>query len=282
MNLFLVTSRGLTATTWFNNAINKHQEVFSSHGRDRPSRGIETDDMLKDKVYRIDRLKYEQWQRKADINSFVLDLVNASNGEKFIGNVHGYVLIEIMDKISKSKDIANIKIANMIRHPIGFIESYTALVNHRKLDYPEKFYSEHGKRMELNKELLEKYNINNDNLEIIGFIEACQSLKKSSNEINLHNVFTIKMEEIVSNKDYFLDVFSYLTSGLLDYDTSMLDSVVRINSHTGKYRENRTVTNFYQKNWENWPEIKKRILLDLFSKEDIYVYQKHGYKLDFN
>ena len=170
MNLFFVTSRGLTATTWYSNALNINKQVFCSHGRDRPNRGIETDSLLSDESYRHDRLNYEQWQRKANIQDFVEDLIKASNGENLIGNVHGYVLIEIMDKL-KSSELKNVIVANMIRHPLGFIESYTSLVNHRKNDYPEKFFAEHGKRAEENKDLIFQYNVDLKDLEMIGFIE---------------------------------------------------------------------------------------------------------------
>jgi len=129
MHLFFVASRGLTATTWYKNALGAHPDIFCSHGRDRPERGIETDELLKSPAYRADRLEYEQWQRAAGIDDYVADLRKASDGEDFLGNVHGYVLIAVMDKLSKSE--ISCPVANMVRHPVTFVESYTALVNHR-------------------------------------------------------------------------------------------------------------------------------------------------------
>jgi hypothetical protein len=282
--IFFVASRGLTATTWFKNALSLHSDIFCSHGRDRPNRGIETDSLLLDKAYRVDRLNYEKWQRGASIDNYTKDLISASSGEQFIGNIHGYVLIELMDKLSKS-DLENIPVANMVRHPIGFIESYVALVNHRKNDYPEKFYAEHGKRIVKNKQLIVEYKVNSGDLSLLGFIEACQSLKKSIDEIRLHQVYIVKMEEVVSNKKYFLDVFYYLTGGLLNYDENVLDKVLKVNSHKEKYNKIKTDSRnleCHDETWREWSSsVRQDIFMEILSKEDIFVYQEHGYNLDF-
>jgi len=283
MSLFFVTSRGLTATTWFSNALNANQHTFCSHGRDRPSRGIETDSLLLDENYRIDRLNYEQWQRKASIDDYIVDLVGASNGESCVGNVHGYVLIEIMDKLSKLKN-DDIVVANMIRNPLGFVESYTSLVNHRKIDYPEKFYAEHDNRVQGNKKFFDKYKINHKDIEMTGFFEACQSLKKSANEMKMFPVFTVKMEELVSSEEYFLNVFSFLTKGLLHYDAHKLANIVKINSHQKKFKKKLNTANTADINrciWNNWTSKKRYIFLDFMSKECIDVYKEYDYDLSY-
>ena len=67
-----------------------------------------------------------------DILSY-LDMVrSASTGQKIVGNVHGFVLTELIDKLKRAGLYGKIQIANMVRNPITFIDSYTALVCQRK------------------------------------------------------------------------------------------------------------------------------------------------------
>lgn len=286
MRLFFVASRGLTATTWYRNALNSHADIFCSHGRDRPERGIETDELLKNPNYRLDRLEYEQWQREADIDAYIMDLITASNGETVIGNVHGYVLIELMDKLSSSTH-ADVVVANMVRHPITFTESYTSLVNHRIHDFPEKFKAEHNKCALVNEALFMSYGIDKDDLGLTGFVEACQALQKSVDELKMYPVYAIKMEEIVSDRKYFLDALSYLTKNIVEYDEEDIDKVYsskRINSHQDKHKSfqaNILAQNQSLDIWKQWAGKKKEIFLDMFNEDAIKLYSDYGYYLSF-
>jgi len=102
MNYFIIASRGCTAGTWLALALNKHPQVFCCHGRDRPSRGVETPELLKSSWYRKDRLAFEQRQRKMSIPEYLRVVERASEGEPVIGNVHGFTLPELIDKLHRA------------------------------------------------------------------------------------------------------------------------------------------------------------------------------------
>lgn len=290
MDFFIVASRGLTATTWFSQALNKHPLIFCCHGRDRPERGQETTELLLSKEYREDRLVFEQRQRRMGILEY-LDLVKtASSGQKILGNVHGYVLVELIDKLSMAGLYGEIPIANMVRNPITFIESYTALVCQRKYDYPEKYYAEHLPRAKANRELLKSYGFfDQEDIETYGFAEACQALAKMDGELDADNVPIILMEKVVSDKKYFLNIAHYLTKGKCSFDKDILTNIFtqgKLNPHRNKIKpinndKKLDASKEAYAIWIKWSKAKKKLFNHIISKDHIKKFMSLGYDLSF-
>jgi len=290
IDFFIVASRGLTATTWFSGALNKHPMIFCCHGRDRPERGPETEELLQSKRYRDDRLDAERRQRKMSLPDYFDTLVRASGGQKILGNVHGFVLVELLDKLAQAGMEENIPIANMVRNPITFIASYTALVCHRQYDYPEKFAAEHLPRAEANREILQQLSEpESRNVETFGFVEACQALLKMSSEIDIKTIPHIKMERIVSEPDYFSEIAGYLTKGKCGFYEELLFQIFsqkKLNTHRGRdqfagIKEKRETQEEPFLIWENWPGLKKSIFTQIISRETIRKFISIGYDLSF-
>ena len=82
-----------------------------------------------------------------------------------------------------------------------------------------------------------------------------------------------------------LDAFYYLTGGLLNYDENVLDKVLKVNSHKEKYNKIKTDSRnleCHDETWREWSSsVRQDIFMEILSKEDIFVYQEHGYNLDF-
>ncbi len=290
MNYFFVSSRGLTATTWFSQALNKHPLIFCSHGRDKPERGQETEEFLQSKEYRDDRLIFEQLQRRMGIIEYIDILKSASSGEKILGNVHGYVLVELIDKLSKAGLYGEIPIANMVRNPITFIESYTALVCHRKHDYPEKYNAEHLPRAMANQELLKNYGLYDpEDVEVYGFVEACQAVVKMSRELDIDNVLIIPMEKIVSDKQYFAEMVNHLTRGKCSFDKDTIANIFtqkKVNTHRDKIKpiNNNEKSSWCEKPywiWKEWSKNKKMLFRYFLNEKQIKGFISLGYDISF-
>ena len=285
MNVILVTSRGLTATTWFANALNLHPDIFCAHGRDRPSRGFESPKLLADRIYRQDRLQYEQWQRNASVAEYISDLANAAAGSRMIANIHGYILIELFNKLDSTIK-GKVNIANMVRHPISFIQSYVALLEHRELDYPEKFATEHAQRARDNKQLFLQLKIDPTDITLYGFVEACQALIKSANEQQTYPVETIQMEKLVSDPNYFRKIFQYLTESKLAISEEYLTQVFstqKLNSHfsdcaTPNSRNNETKEKSI---WDNWSNLQRHVFHSLIDRQTLIAFTQLGYDLSY-
>lgn len=289
-HIFLVASRGLTATTWFSNALNKHETIFCAHGRDLPGRDIVSPELLKSKKYREDRLQFEQWQRKASIDEYLDTIANADN-ETVVGNVHGYILPELLDKVSGSSSAPNIVLANMVRNPITILESYASLVVNNFHEYYEKYLFEHLPRAEKNEPVFIKYGLGSmPSVEMQGFVEGCQMVKKMSNDLRHEDIPVILMENIVSDRLYFSSVVKLLTSGACKFSSLLLDHVIssdRLNSHRNKPgKESGDISinldGVQAKNiWFDWTEIKREIFIDIVGDDELSNFEQLGYDCSF-
>jgi len=273
MRYFIVASRGCTAGTWLALALNKHPEVFCCHGRDRPSRGIETPELLKSNWYRKDRLAFEERQRKMSIEEYLKMVRKAAKGESVIGNVHGFTLPELMDKLHRVNLYGKFPIANITRNPISFVEDYTVKVVLRATDYPEKFAMEHLPRAIDNRALLPQWGVEENN-EILAFVEACQMALKMSRDLN-YNVPHIQCEKFTGDKEYFSEIAWSLTR--LKYDDELIEDIFSqgiINPHCKNLRTPDQI-------WKDWSLLKKKIFSHFIGEEQLDKFVSLGYDFSF-
>jgi hypothetical protein len=284
-SIFLVASRGLTATTWFSKALNRHGNICCTHGRDAPGREMESAELLQDDDYRKSRLTCEQWQRRATIDQF-LATIDPEDSEWIVGNVHGYVLPELLDKMSASVHRGRIVIANMVRDPIAILESYMSLVIHNHRSYREKYLLEHLPRAEKNQPLLQAYGLGGDpSIEMQGFVEGCQMVNKMAQDLSHANVPVIRMEDLVSNKAFFVEVVNMLTIGRCVYPKSLLDEVFSVgplNSHQIKIGRKQCdmspgVAAKSRRIWSGWEPVKRTIFKDIVGLKGLEAFQAIGY-----
>jgi len=274
MNYFIVSSRGCTAGTWLAQALNRHPQVFCCHGRDRPGRGIETPELLKSSWYREDRLAFEQRQRKMGIEEYLKMVEKASRGEPVIGNVHGFTLPELIDKLNRGHLFGKFPIANITRNPISFVEDYTAKVVLRATDYPEKFRKEHLPRAINNRTLLSQWGIEG-NSETLAFVEACQMLFKMSEDLNNRLIPHIQCERVTGDREYFARIAWSLTG--LQFDDVLIDDIFGqgiINPHCKNLGIPEEI-------WRDWPPLKKAIFAHFIGEQQLEKFTSVGYSLSF-
>ncbi len=288
MNYFFIASRGLTASTWFCHALISHPLIYCSHGRDKPSRGLKADELIDDKEYRKDRLNYELWQKQATIKAYIEELEHASSRETFLGNIHGYILPELIDKLSEVNLYGKIPIANMTRDPISFLESYTCLVRQNVIEYPEKYYLEHQPRAKKNMHLFKAFFNNPEtDYEMQGFIEGCTMLKKMIADLEYDDIPIIQMEKITTNKKYFNKSISLMTNDSVEFDQNMIDRIFkinRINSHTKKVREakHETSQTILPKDiWKCWSDTKKSAFIEIIGIKMLKKHISLGYDFSY-
>jgi len=274
MNYFIVASRGCTAGTWLAEALNKHPNVFCCHGRDRPDRGRETPELLKSRDYRNDRLAFEQRQRMMSIREYLRMVEEASNGETVIGNVHGFTLPELIDKLHRSDLFGMFPIANITRNPISFVEDYTAKVVLRATDYPEKFNMEHLPRAINNRALLNQWGVAED-AETFAFTEACQMLFKMSEDLNNRVIHHIQSERMTSDREYFSMIALSLTG--IQFSDALIDIVFSqgiINPHCKNLGTPEQI-------WRDWSSLKKSIFAHFIGEQQLERFSSLGYDLSF-
>jgi len=281
MKYFLLTSRGLTASTWLSKTINELEKVFVSHGRDYPKRSQENlKVLLKDENYRESRIDYE-WLEQRDIN--IVDFLKKNLDDQLInklnciGNVHGYKLEEAISKISNNSEKIEI-IGNMIRSPFGFIASYINLIYQNYMIFPEKFFAENISRIEQNKEFL--YYLKNNEYQLIDtiFIEACYACLSSAKDLNIRNYKQIRMEDLTSSSFYLKD-FLHQICFKYNLDESNIDEIVEnnqlktnINTHQNahevfNYKSIKEQFKIDIKDFSKWPNYWKDFCIDFFDND---------------
>jgi len=273
MNYFIVASRGCTAGTWLALALNKHPSVFCCHGRDRPARGRETPELLESKEYRQDRLAFEQEQRRMGIRDYLKMVESASKGEPVIGNVHGFTLPELIDKLKRADLLVKFPIANITRNPLSFVEDYTTKVILRAVDYPEKYQMEHLPRAMKNRVLLAQWDVE-ESSEILAFVEACQMACKMSEDLN-YSVPHIQCERFTSNREYFATIAWSLT-GLL-YSDKLIEEIFNqgiINPHCKNLGTPEEI-------WKGWSALKRRIFANFMGGYRLEKFASLGYSFSF-
>ena len=284
MTFFFVASRGLTATKWFCHALSLHPLTFCSHGRDRPSRGLNITELLKSKDYRDDRLRYEKWQRSAKLNQYMEELKKASGGKKILGNIHGYILPELIDKLREVKLKKEMPIANMTRDPIKFVESYNCLVKQNKYEYPEKYYKEHLPRAKANAHLLEAYSKSSEtDYEMQGFIEGCQMLIKMIADLKYDHVPVIIMEKLTSDKEYFKNFVAFLSNNVVNFSQREIDQIFntgKMNSHREKIIES-DIKSSSEEIWADWSATKRQAFHEIIGRKSLKKHELLGYDFSY-
>jgi len=292
ISYFFVTSHGLSATTWLAYSLNLHPAIFCSHGRSHPEQGLEREEYLRDKAYRLQRIEFERRQMLAMTLGEYLEVQRQTAGMCcIVGNVHGYVLKELKRKLANDTVDANIRIANLVRNPVAYAESYVALVCRRRIDYPEK-YQEHLDRAKENIGLANDLRIPNYNLNDprrFAFLEACWSISGIAEDLSYKDVPHFRMEDIVSDTEYFMEAVNYLTNGKCVYDQALLEKVFskkKMNSHreiarrlniSGGLSRSEDPEEIYIE----WPDWKKEVFLVYCRGRNKERFESAGYDLSF-
>lgn len=291
--VFLVSSRGLTASTWFAKTLNRLEYVYCSHGRDRPERAFVTHELVNDESYRKDRLAFERWQRESSLSDY-LSLLDDGAGPlhqtAFIGNIHGYILPELYDKVKAYQGSHEIKIANMIRNPVSLVHSYSALVHFNFLKYREKYDSEHLPRVHANRLIYARLGLGREpDVDIQGFVEGCQTVVKMSGDLLLdHTCPMIQMEKIVTDYQYYKKILTHLTGNYHRVERLKAADIMyqqKINSHQRNISEltaqQEKIFSEPRQIWQSWTSGKRKIFTTLVNEKTINQFVRHGYDFSF-
>jgi hypothetical protein len=115
---FLLATHGQTASMWIAAALNSHPDIFCTHAYHYPPSGAqfaETTDTELKKTHTGGNNRF--WGLSVD--DYLQELTDAAGGAPYVGNVHAFYLGRLLSMLSSSKHCDRLRIANIIRHPIG-------------------------------------------------------------------------------------------------------------------------------------------------------------------
>ena len=289
---FAATTPGLSATRWLSYAVATNKDVYVTHGKHN-LKSIYLND-IDHEVHKSDYSSITDGNNMAWLyNKLTISEVYKLYADlnlncKAVGNIHTYTLKDIDEKLSSNNNKINIKIINVLRHPINYINSHNALVQKVLKSESNKFnpsitdgtsiYDHYARDMfgEVLSRFPELMLIECNNLkEFISFAVSCFSVYNLINDINITEKYPInfRMEDLTTNVNVLHEFCEKLTN--VNYNIDSLLNIVEkgpINKHKNKNLSNDPVKIF--RNWSSW---QKDILRLVVPSEVTDMYNRYGY-----
>ncbi|MGE5194660.1 MAG: hypothetical protein ACM3U2_19380 [Deltaproteobacteria bacterium] len=277
MNRFLVTTPGLSATRWLSFVLASHPNVYVAHGK-----------------HSLESVMHGQFDRERQqgdtaslalgnvMNDFyrcqplaaVFDIYRHMKPDaRAWGNVHTYTLSELLNRFDPAADLAGIAIVNVLRHPVSYIASHTALARSARA-FPSLHAHYRGMFDRVLTACPELLLVKCRDLESFrDFSVSCFSAGQILNDLRCDHAPHLRMEELTSDVDRLAWFCEHLT-GLI-YGRDRLVSFVKegpINSHRG--RSGRKMPAEICAEWEDW----QYDAVDLLLSEELFIrFEAAGY-----
>jgi hypothetical protein len=275
---FLVTSQGVSATRWIAFALASHPKVFAAHGHfaiDSVVGGKFEQETAKDDTGALSlgneaRALYE----KNDIDGIFAAYRSTYPGAEAYGNVHSYTLDSLQRPLKNSAKASKFAIANVVRHPVSFIDGHSSLV--RKAEaYPDVYrnYEAHlfpQALAEFRELLLVECP---DFREFLAFTVSCYSVLIVARGFGFEGFQHYRMESLTRDGAALAAFCEKLTG--LAYSREKLDALVAagaINRH-----RTRSAKSDEREIYDGWARWKRDIAAVMISEEALKRFEKAGY-----
>ena len=259
MTEFLVTTPGASATRWVSFALASRPDVYVTHGKfalDSVTQG-DLHDERKDgdqaSLTRGNELRTFYAQRTlAGIFEAYRQFAPTTSVH---GNVHNFTIHELLERERLGQSLKGVRIANLTRHPITFVESHTALVR-SALSEPDLGQHYWNEFQELTSACPEVLLVScSDPTEAVAFAVSCYGARRSACDLERRRWPNYRMEDVTSDRAALRQFCESLTG--LPYTEESFATVFQagpINSHHKRPQRDPVET------WRNWPSWRQ----DLF------------------
>lgn len=272
---FIITSHGQTATRWLSAALNKHEDIFCVHGYTFPPVATADEDISNQEKVDIGQLAHNRFW-KLNILDYLSELHSVQN-PKFVGSVHAYMygyLVNQIKKLNLTREIKNLTIMNMVRHPINRIESaYKCWTVDNKPTSESTFvdYDFNNNCTPIIKHLnsIKKEFSNLDKYFIVALYQA-QGIAEDVKKATSDGIYQIRYEDLISNPTVLTNIISMITNNVVKLTPSEADNLFntkRINQHNTA--EPLAVKDQFQR-WQPWQQIAYTFIHQNEKFEEVY------------
>ena len=278
---FFVTSQGVSATRWIAFALASHPKVFAAHGHftiDSVVAGKFEQEKAKDDTGALSlgnevRALYET----NDISAIFAAYRSAHPGAEAYGNVHSYTLDGLIKgELKNSADSEKFAIANVVRHPVSYIESHFSLV--RKAEGHPDVYSNYESHLfpQALGEFRELFLVDcPDFREFLAFAVSCLSALIVARDLGYEAFPHYRMESLTRGGAALAAFCEKLTG--LAYSQEKLDALVAagaINRH-----KTQSASSDERKIYDGWARWKKDIAAVMISETALKKFERVGYDI---
>jgi hypothetical protein len=278
---FAVTSEGASATRWLAFALASHPRVFVAHGhfaidsivggefRREGSQG----DAAALALGNAARAIYEA----SDIDEVFAAYRSVSPDAQAYGNVHSYTLEALLPRLEGRSDAGAIAVANLVRHPVSYIESHFSLV--RKAEGHPGLYR--GYAFDLFPRALQEYRELYlvdcpDFREFLAFAASCFSVLNVARALGYEQFRHFRMETLTTDGGA-LRTFCETVTGL-EYDANKLDEIVAAGP-INRHRKTPTRADPLEI-YRGWPAWKRDVVATIVSGQALANFERVGYAVD--
>lgn len=274
---FLVTSRGYTATKWIARVLSEHPAIYCNHSAgtevfDRDYTAAELEAIVEDKWLVRDH---------APVVEFLESLTTRKDATAF-GNVHRYSLTSLRLNFDRFPFGGKVRIANMVRHPVSWVESGTAQmmtmsqsVHYVRLQLLKHFIAHRAmyRRVAAEADLLA--------WETLSFFMMCFRLVEWAGEARDRAVRHFRMEDITTDPRAFAGLVEHLSGIDISGDAAYLE---RSLGHGKIHRHARSAETGTGALWAGWQPWQRRVfsfwseraaLAEAFARFE-YLLPEHG------
>jgi hypothetical protein len=251
---FIVTSQGVSATRWLAFVLASNPKVFVAHGH-FPIDSIARSTFDKERT-RDDKESLRIGNQSDDFyQNAGLDEVFATYRKTYpnavaCGNVHSYTLDGLLQQ--HPDELAKYAVANVVRHPISYVESHTRLV--RKSEPHPAIYDGYAANLfpAAVRSVPELLLIDcPDYREFLAFVVSCYSVLQVDRDLSHEKFKHFRMETLTSEPKLLKDFCKNVTG--LNYSLTQLEAFINkgpINRH--RRAKSKTDPLAIYQDWPHW------------------------------
>ena len=277
MSRYLVTTPGASATRWLSFALACHPDVYVTHGKfalDSVSRHeLDEEHRQGDRGSLTRGNELREYYAARTLDEIFAAYREAAPAARVHGNVHTFTIGELLQRETNGESLEGIRIVNLVRHPIGFIESHTALVLSAEAqpDLREHYRRVFRHAVEFCPEalLLET----DQPVEAMAFVVSCYAARQTALDLACDRWPNARMEDLTTDVAA-LSLFCRDVTGL-EYPLEALERLVQggpINSHRAKPRRKDPAAA-----WLEWPAWRRDVFWLFASPQTFDLWQAAGY-----
>jgi hypothetical protein len=255
---FAVTTPGLSATRWLSHVLAAHPDVYVAHGKFALDSVI-AGDFLKEKG----TANLESLTRGNETRDFyetrpleeVLTLYRGIRpGARAYGCVHSYTLHALALAAESADTLADMRIVNLVRHPVDFIASHAALVRAAEKHPPLYGFYLGQAFPEALRQFPELFLMKcPDYRAFIAFVVSCHAVGNLLFDMCYPEARHVRMETLTTSADTLHELCEELTG--LKYSRQALEQFIRvgaINQH--RPGPTRLTPRETYAHWEVWQQ----------------------------
>ncbi|MCG8314848.1 MAG: hypothetical protein MI976_16690 [Pseudomonadales bacterium] len=273
MKKFVVCTRGCTASKWLSKSLELIPGFECTHG----TAGLTTYDREYSQDQLLDVIHREWFERQTTpLNQYLTEQVRSEDA-RFIGNVHRYQVARHATLFTQAKDV---QVANVIRHPVTWQDSRTALFMDLLTSIPhigQQLYYSIITNFDFLRPFCQKHGINIVDPEFMAFIGSLVALPELIKDLQF-DYPCFKMESIGKDAHAFQQLVSQITGGeyqLSDTDVNAIFGAQKMHQHRKGSGKNA------QSTFATWPTWKKELFIPMLFETQAQEYYK-SYDYDFS